>query len=538
MKKYFMFVAVAAAGMLASCSSESLTAGSDPTIEPTQEERVPILLGVSSPSVEVSRGTTRATGTVGGVGTTDPNNVWAGQRIHAFMFVKNSLNLAVENETGPVYFYNGAEMITPGTADNLIPGMGASANTAIGEAMLTDGTIKYYPAYGNFDFFGYHGDNAVASTPTITKTAELWTVPFTITGSQDLMSTKAELTGDQTTALGGSEDYYSAKAARKDVQPVLSFDHLLTRLAFEVKAGNDNAGGWVVTGTYDATTAAAYNANLTGAVAAGDATPADYAEKVGTPAADATLTTAEADAYNATLAGAVSAGDPDPAGSGYQDPTLAVHVESIEVNSKTKGTMAVAWTNEPANKITWDDNGTPDDASDDGVPAWLVLNERPITTYCLSSNPATTITKTAYDALPDGPTDGDANDKTDYYLNNANEDLVALTPTYPVLTKSTKAANPDDPTPIGEALIVAPSTENYQMKVNVSQLVPLNWTGTPAPDVKYQDYDLEIPAPQDGFKANTSYKVVLTVYGFERIKVTTEIIPWTQGSTIPVGQDE
>ena len=42
MKKSFMFVAVAAAGMLASCSSESLT-GSDPKIEPTtQEDRVPI----------------------------------------------------------------------------------------------------------------------------------------------------------------------------------------------------------------------------------------------------------------------------------------------------------------------------------------------------------------------------------------------------------------------------------------------------------------------------------------------------------------
>ena len=82
---------------------------------------------------------------------------------------------------------------------------------------------------------------------------------------------------------------------------------------------------------------------------------------------------------------------------------------------------------------------------------------------------------------------------------------------------------------------MAPSTEAYQMKVLVSQEVKTNWDGTT--DVKEQTYELEIPAPTGGFLKNTSYKVVLTVYGFERIEVTTEIIPWTQGSTIPVGQD-
>jgi len=245
MKKYFMFVAVAAAGMLASCSSESLTAGSDPKIEPTQEERVPIQLGVSAPSVNLASGTTRGTGTVGGVGVAndDPTNVWYGQEINAFMFDKGTLNLAIETTTPSVtYFYNDALMITPGTADNRIPGL--STPTNIGEAMLSNGDIKYYPAYGNFDFFGYHGDG---KTSNLTKTDDLWTVDFTIDGSQDLMSTKAALTDDQTTALDGSTDFYSAKAARKEVQPILSFDHLLTRLAFEVKAGNDNAGGWVLT---------------------------------------------------------------------------------------------------------------------------------------------------------------------------------------------------------------------------------------------------------------------------------------------------
>ena len=71
MKKYFLFAAVA--GMLASCSSESLT-GSDPNIEPTQEERVPIQLSVASPSV---RATTRGTGTVGGYYGGSSLGIWS-----------------------------------------------------------------------------------------------------------------------------------------------------------------------------------------------------------------------------------------------------------------------------------------------------------------------------------------------------------------------------------------------------------------------------------------------------------------------------
>lgn len=60
---------------------------------------------------------------------------------------------------------------------------------------------------------------------------------------------------------------------------------------------------------YDATTAATYNASLTGAVASGGATPADYETIVGSAAAGGTLTDEEAKAYNAKLTGAVAAGD-------------------------------------------------------------------------------------------------------------------------------------------------------------------------------------------------------------------------------------
>lgn len=510
MKKFFLFAAVA--GMLASCSSESLT-GSDPNIEPTQEERVPILLGVSSPSVNVSRGTTRGTGTVGGVGVanTDPTNVWYGQKINAFMFTKDSVHnttLNLTKDESEAAYYDNAVMITPGTTDNKITGQQTPTN--IGEAMLSNGDIKYYPAYGNFDFFGYHGDGVTGPVDMTTDT--LWTVPFTIDGSNDLMSTKADtlawanLTDDQKAkfddqaAYEAFADFYSAKAARKLIQPVLKFNHLLTRLAFVIKAGNDNAGGWVET---------------TPAVPYADA--AEYNAAKGTSLTDEQFA-------------ALSAEDKikNPAVYG-QDPDKAVYVKSIKVLSKTTGKMAVAWTAaDPGELITWDGDGTPDS---------LALQERPYAYE--TANPTNLISKAQYDALAAG-----SPGKDDYTLtgDNTNYNLIALTPTCPNMTVS--GVYPE--TPIGEALIVAPSTADYQMQVTVSQEVPTNWI-TPTTEVKEQTYKLNIPVPVDdpatatvneaGFQANTSYKVVLTVYGFERIEVKTEITPWQTGADILVGQD-
>ena len=608
MKKYFMFVAVAAAGVLASCSSDSLTAGSDPKIEPTQEERVPIQLGVSSTSVNLPSGTTRGTGTVGGVGTSDTNNKWYGHKINVFMFTKDkdtyattlNLTLADPDDDNSAY-YNDAVMITPGSSANKIPGQ--DTPTDIGEAMLSDGTIQYYPTNGNFDFFGYHGDDAVTAG-SVVKTADPWVVPFTITGSQDLMSTKAKLTSTQTSTLGeGYKDYYSAKAARKSVQPVLSFDHLLTRLSFVIIAGNDNAGGWIIP-TYSDAEAITHNASLDGALAsgaalspadakkynlildghkiAGDDVPGDYATLVGAAASGtvltddeaalynsklpggkaidgtAILTAVEAAKYNATLTGAVAAGDPKNAGS--QVAERAVYVDEIKVTSKNSGNMKVAWTGEnPAEMITWND-ATDDLVLQDRVYAYETIDENnkisetvynSLPLYYKNTNKSVRITPTEWSALPTSdPSDG--SDWQGIFTEltaanctvispNTNNNLIALTPTYPKMNYSTLDTDPEHknkPTSIGEALIVAPKASgDYEMTVKVTQKVPTNWTTPAVLNPKSETYQLKIKAPEGGFKKNTSYQVKLTVYGFERIVVTTEILPWVEGDPIAVGQD-
>lgn len=66
-------------------------------------------------------------------------------------------------------------------------------------------------------------------------------VPFTIDGSQDLMTAKAALTDEDKTKLDAA-DYnkaYSSYTARKNVQPNMKFEHLLTRLVFNIKGQGD-----------------------------------------------------------------------------------------------------------------------------------------------------------------------------------------------------------------------------------------------------------------------------------------------------------
>ena len=92
-----------------------------------------------------------------------------------------------------------------------------------------------------------------------------------------------------------------------DVNFSLEMDKVEAGVPFLIKPAKDiDLGARVL---YNAATAAEKNATLTGHVAKDQDVPADYATKVGSPAAGTKLTADEAIKYNATLTGAVAAGD-------------------------------------------------------------------------------------------------------------------------------------------------------------------------------------------------------------------------------------
>ena len=273
MKKYFIFSAIAAAGLLTSCSSsdDAISEGPGNPIG-NQEEPQKIILGATA-NANV---TTRGTGTVGDIAG-ENTNVWGGEHVNVYMFNKGSFYLAGAFEavkdannqvtyqpvTNGAALYDNTEMRTPN------PGEYDGAEVA----ELVDGTAagdklqqhKYYPMVGNFDFWAYHVDDAGTGTgnvgvPAFVKDdgtdadtpdeAVAVQVPFTINGTQDLMVASAWPTvAELGTTVGTAGDFYSAKAARANIQPNLTFQHLLTRLKFFIKGGDLASCGW----TYDET---------------------------------------------------------------------------------------------------------------------------------------------------------------------------------------------------------------------------------------------------------------------------------------------
>lgn len=416
MKKMFFF-ALAAAGMLTACSNDDILGGNgDQNVSEQQ-----IRLGVASSKVQ-----TRGTGTVGGM--TDAENVWAGQTLWVYMLQKGSMDLAYykapavgTTAAAETEVFNNKKFNAPNAADN----------TKSGLATTADGTIAYYPVSGNYDFWGYRVDDAVAGDPVVklvndagdevaADQATKRVVDIKIDGSQDIMAGKAAPSTDEVAKLGNyADNFYSAYAARKGVQPNITFNHLLTRFTFEVRAGSKATAGL-------------------------------------------------------------------PAGGN----TDAVKVTGVSVDSKTTGTLTVAYTGETkaaADLLTFT-----------GDASALTLKQR------------------------------------DAALADNNAPLVALEPVS--LTWTDDAATIGDVIKVGEALLVAPGQTEYPLTIALSQDV-LQKVGETKVTMPLEQ---KATIKMDGVKAfepGKSYKVTITVYGLEEIKVTATLVPWVDGGSIDIDDD-
>lgn len=411
------FFALAAAGMLTACSNDDTLGGNGEQNVSEQQIR----LGVASSKVQ-----TRGTGTVGGM--TDAENVWAGQTLWVYMLQKGSMDLAYYKApavggvaTPDVEVFNNKKFTAPDAANN----------TKSGLATTADGTIAYYPVSGNYDFWGYRVDDAAGATPVVktvddtgaaveANVATKRVVDIEIDGSQDIMAGKAAPSADEVTKLGNyADNFYSAYAARKGVQPNITFNHLLTRFTFEVRAGSKATAGL-------------------------------------------------------------------PAGGN----TDAVKVTGVSVDSKTTGTLTVAYTGETkaaADLLTFT-----------GDASALTLKQR------------------------------------DAALADNNAPLVALEPVS--LTWTDDAATIGDVIKVGEALLVAPGETEYPLTINLSQDV-LEKVG----EVKVtKPLEQKATIKMDGtktFEPGKSYKVTITVYGLEGIEVTATLVPWADGGSIDIDDD-
>ena len=168
---------------------------------------------------------TRGTGVVGGL--TDDDNIWKGEAVNIYMLKKGTTEYAYFTEGSTDAIYNDAQFDTPAEADN----------TASGLATASDGSIKYYPPSGNFDFWGYRLDDCRLGQKR--ETAESIVIPFTLDGSQDIIWGKAS-SDDQ---FGYCARYFRQAAHMTEV-PNISMSHKMTRIRFATVAGADGAGNY------------------------------------------------------------------------------------------------------------------------------------------------------------------------------------------------------------------------------------------------------------------------------------------------------
>ena len=237
MKKLFLMGAVASLGLLASCSSDDdLSTGGN-----GKDGRMQIKIGMGVQANVATRGT----GTVGAVG--EKGNTWAKQTVNVYMLNKGTLDLA-KFGTDPIY--ENAVLTTPdGNASGIATEFDTDGATPL---------YKYYPTDKNaFDFWGYRLDDANDTTATdqdgsATAAAiknnkfvpytsgDSLLIGFKIDGTQDIMAGKAVPTEEEINKCGGETNIYSAYAARRDVQPNIKFEHLLSRLNFQVLAGAES----------------------------------------------------------------------------------------------------------------------------------------------------------------------------------------------------------------------------------------------------------------------------------------------------------
>ena len=232
MKKLFLMGAVASLGLLASCSSDDDLSTDGNGKDGLQ--KIKIGMGVQANVA------TRGTGTVGAVG--EKENTWAKQTVNVYMLNKGTLDLAKFGED-PIY--ENTVLTTP--ADNA---SGIATELVGGVAQY-----KYYPTTKTaFDFWGYRLDDADVTAAAEQEGSENAAaikgnkfVPYTsgdslligfnIDGTQDIMAGKAVPTEEEIAKCGGEDNIYSAFAARREVQPNIKFEHLLSRLNFQVLDG-------------------------------------------------------------------------------------------------------------------------------------------------------------------------------------------------------------------------------------------------------------------------------------------------------------
>ena len=213
--------------------------------EMAADEALPIHIVVGDPGdILESKGS-------GPVEDTD-GAMWEGKTIHVFAF-KRDLNSDYANISATGH----DDCIIDGSVDTegALGGKEATVNTD--DSYITwkndDQTLYYRPGNQPYDFFAYYTDKPVPDSD-VYRSKEGVRIMMDVDGSTDIMSAYAYLTEEQLNRPVFSDmdkvdlnTYaFSSWSAKRNIHPVLYFDHHLTRFDFEVKAGWEKSNDIII----------------------------------------------------------------------------------------------------------------------------------------------------------------------------------------------------------------------------------------------------------------------------------------------------
>jgi hypothetical protein len=218
--------------MLAGCADDSFRGTSD-GLYGDDGQSIPVVVALGDPGGGIAKG----------AGAIDSIEEWSGGNMYVYAFCKSvQTSYAVTSRKDPLNCLVDASKDVYGS----LAGKKArlDARNAYAEWETEDQDLVY-PGGGHsrraFDFFAYYVDDAAVSG--VKRTDDAVVVDLEIDGSQDVMSSKAEITERQLAPYPQRdqalivENRYSFYTAQRNMIPTFVFDHHLVRLEFEIHAG-------------------------------------------------------------------------------------------------------------------------------------------------------------------------------------------------------------------------------------------------------------------------------------------------------------
>lgn len=232
-----------AISVLAACADNSYKGIVEQT-KPQPEETLPVMISVGNPAFTPSSR---------GSGAIDPtSDFWYGANIYVYSFKRD-----MTTDFRTLSINDNATCLLDASPNNgSVLGRKAIMNRDETYISWVDNqeTVLYHANNLPYDFFGYFIDDLVVGEQDVVRTKDGIHLKVKIDGTQDLMSARAALTEEQMNRKEFDKEekenikewYYSLYTALRNVHPVMTFKHHLSRFIFRIYPATAKANDVVV----------------------------------------------------------------------------------------------------------------------------------------------------------------------------------------------------------------------------------------------------------------------------------------------------